>query len=94
MWASKQLDSVKAQAQNMDQKIGVEIIQRACSTPLRTIANNAGFEGSVIVGELMKKDQPSQGFNAATGEYMDMIQGGVIDPTKVSPKWVGIRTTM
>lgn len=48
-----------------------------------TIAMNAGVEGAVIVGELLKKDRPEMGYNAATGEYCDMIAAGIIDPTKV-----------
>ena len=58
---------VKAKCINMDQKIGVEIIERACRAPVRAIANNAGFEGSVIVGEMLKTTQSDIGFNALTG---------------------------
>jgi len=83
LWASKQLDGVKASCKNMDQKIGVEIIERACRSPLKAIANNAGFEGSVIVGELLKKDTHDIGFDAQNGEYCHMIQNGIMDPTKV-----------
>lgn len=83
LWASKQLEEVKKQCINMDQKIGVEIIEKACRAPLRAIANNAGFEGSVVVGELLKKDSYEIGFNAASGEYVPMIQNGIMDPTKV-----------
>jgi chaperonin GroEL len=50
LWASRQLAEIKLKCENMDQKIGVEIIERACRAPLKTIAYNAGFEGSVIVG--------------------------------------------
>ena len=52
-------------------------------TPAHTIAMNAGEEGAVVVGELLKTDRPEQGFNAATGEYCDLIAAGIIDPTKV-----------
>jgi len=83
LWASRQLADLKDKAENMDQKIGIEIIERACKAPIRTISNNAGFEGSVVVGEMMKNDNAFVGFNAATGEYVDMINAGVIDPTKV-----------
>jgi len=83
LWASRQLGDLKDKAENMDQKIGIEIIERACKAPIRTISNNAGFEGSVVVGEMMKNDNALIGFNAATGEYVDMINAGVIDPTKV-----------
>jgi len=83
VWASKQLADVKAQCANMDQKIGVEIVERACRAPLRTICNNAGFEGSVIVGDMLKNEDPLKGFNAYTGEFVNMIDNGIIDPTKV-----------
>lgn len=83
LWASKQLGPIKEKAVNMDQKIGVEIIEKACRTPVRAISSNAGFEGSVIVGELLKKDSHLIGFNAQTGEYVNMIDSGIMDPTKV-----------
>lgn len=83
LWASRQLEDLKASAENMDQKIGIEIVERACRSPIRTICNNAGFEGSVIVGEMLKNDSAMLGFNAATGQYVDMVEAGVIDPTKV-----------
>jgi len=83
LWASRQLAEVKAKCVNMDQKIGVEIIERACKAPVRAISNNAGFEGSVVVGELLKKPTHQTGFNAQLGEYQDMIQNGIMDPTKV-----------
>jgi len=83
LWASKQLSEVKAKCVNMDQKIGVEIIERACRAPVRAISNNAGVEGSVIVGELLKYDSYETGFDAQTGKYVNMIQAGIMDPTKV-----------
>jgi len=83
LWASRQLEDVKNSCKNMDQKIGVEIIERACRAPVRAIANNAGFEGSVVVGELLKKTDCGQGFNAQSGEYVEMISEGIMDPTKV-----------
>jgi len=83
LWASRQLEEIKKQCINMDQKIGVEIIERACRAPARAIATNAGFEGSVIVGELLKMPNSDTGFNAATGEYVQMIGTGIMDPTKV-----------
>ena len=83
LWASKHLDEVKSKCINMDQKIGVEIIEKACRAPIKAIASNAGFEGAVIVGELLKNKTHEIGFNAATGEYVDMIKAGIMDPTKV-----------
>jgi chaperonin GroEL len=68
---------------NDDQKAGIEIVRRAIQTPARQIAINAGEDGSLIVGRLLEKNQYSWGFNAATGEYEDLVQQGVIDPAKV-----------
>lgn len=66
-----------------DEKIGAGIIRRAIEEPVRQIAENAGLEGSVIVNELRSKES-GIGFNAATGEYVNMIEAGIIDPTKVT----------
>jgi chaperonin GroEL len=65
-----------------DQKIGYEIIMRAIKAPLRQIAENAGFESGVVVNEV-EKSTGNIGFNAATGEYVDMFEAGIIDPLKV-----------
>jgi len=79
------LDDVAENAVNMDQRIGVEIIQRALRAPISCIAQNAGEEGAVIVGELTKKDVPvALGFDAQNGIYTDMFEAGIIDPTKVT----------
>jgi len=79
------LDSVAVNAPNMDQRIGVEIIQRALRAPLSTIVANAGEEGAVVVGELIKKDVAVEtGFDARCGVYADMYDVGIIDPTKVT----------
>ncbi len=68
---------------NDDQKTGVEIIRKALQAPIRQIANNAGDDGSVVVGKILEKDQYSYGFDAQKGEYGNMLTKGVIDPTKV-----------
>jgi chaperonin GroEL len=68
---------------NDDQKTGIEIVRKAISWPARQIAINAGEDGSVIVGKILEKDQYSFGFDAQTGEYVDMMRKGIIDPTKV-----------
>ena len=81
--ATKSLGAIKEAAANMDQRIGVEIIEKALRAPITTIANNAGDEGAVVVGELMKNDDPSVGYNAAEGVYVDMFEAGIIDPAKV-----------
>jgi len=79
--ASKILSSLKGD--NFDQNIGIKIVQGACWIPCRAIANNAGFEGSVVVDKILNHSDIGFGFNAATGEYGDLIKQGVIDPTKV-----------
>ncbi|MFN3871258.1 MAG: chaperonin GroEL [Aquificaceae bacterium] len=82
--ASETLEDLKVD--NHDQQIGVDIVKKACRTPLRQIAANAGFEGYVVlekVIQLGKEKGRSWGFDAATGEYKDMIEAGIIDPTKV-----------
>lgn len=66
-----------------DEKTGVNIVLRALEEPIRTIAANAGEEGSVIV-ERLKKEQPGIGYNAATGEWVNMIEAGIVDPAKVT----------
>ncbi len=65
-----------------DKKVGAEIVKKALSEPLKQIAENAGYEGSLVVEEVKKLPQ-DQGFNALTGEYVDMFEAGIIDPTKV-----------
>ncbi|KAI4377156.1 hypothetical protein MLD38_014835 [Melastoma candidum] len=81
LYASKELD--KLQTANFDQKIGVQIIQNALKTPVYTIASNAGVEGAVVVGKLLEQDNPDLGYDAAKGEYVDMVKAGIIDPLKV-----------
>ena len=68
---------------NEDQKHGVEIVRKALSWPARQIALNAGEDGSVVVGKILEKDQYGFGFDAQTGEYVNMMSKGIIDPTKV-----------
>ncbi len=68
---------------NDDQRVGVDIIRRAIEAPVRQIAENAGAEGSIIVGKLREKTDFSYGWNAQTGEYGDLYAQGVIDPAKV-----------
>ncbi len=79
--AASVLDSV--QTSDADEKIGVEIIRKALEAPVRTIANNAGFEGSVVV-EKIKALPTGQGLDSASGQYGDMIEMGVLDPVKVT----------
>ncbi|MGC8868227.1 MAG: chaperonin GroEL [Sulfurihydrogenibium sp.] len=69
--------------ENPDKAWGIKIVRNACKVPLKQIAYNAGFEGSVVIEKLKDSDNPNYGFNAATGEYVDMVEAGIIDPTKV-----------
>ena len=66
-----------------DEKTGVEIVKRAIEEPVRQIAYNAGLEGAVIV-DTIKRSRRGFGFNALTEEYVDMIEAGIVDPTKVT----------
>ncbi|WP_458460349.1 chaperonin GroEL [Paenibacillus sp.] len=75
--------AVAAVALSGDEQTGVNIVLRALEAPIRTIAANAGEEGSVIV-ERLKKEQTGVGFNAATGEWVNMIEAGIVDPAKVT----------
>ncbi|MCK9337951.1 MAG: chaperonin GroEL [Arcobacteraceae bacterium] len=66
-----------------DEQIGADIIIRAVTAPMKQIALNAGFDGGVVVNEISKSTNPNIGFNAATGEYVDMFVAGIVDPAKV-----------
>jgi chaperonin GroEL len=70
-------------AANDDQKVGINIVRRAIQAPARQIAENAGEDGAVVVGKIVDKNDYAFGFNAATGEYGDLVKQGVIDPAKV-----------
>jgi chaperonin GroEL len=76
-------NAMKVKGANADQDAGIAIVRRALQEPVRTIANNAGAEGSVVVGKILENASITFGYNAATGEYGDMITMGVIDPVKV-----------
>jgi len=67
-----------------DEKIGVEIVRRALEEPIRMIAQNAGAEGSIVVGRVKESKEKNFGYNAATDNYEDLVRAGVIDPTKVT----------
>ena len=81
--ASKTLDAAMESEPNHDQKLGMGIIQRAIRVPARTIADNAGVEGSVVVGKLLEESNTRMGYDAFADEYGDMIAKGILDPTKV-----------
>ena len=67
-----------------DEKTGAAIILKACEEPVRQIAKNAGVDGSVVVDKILTKKTPNYGFNALKNEYADMVESGIIDPTKVT----------
>ena len=69
---------------NTEQNFGVKLLKRACEEPMRQIAQNAGFEGSVVVNAVLESKESTYGFNARTEKYEDLVKAGVIDPTKVS----------
>jgi chaperonin GroEL len=73
----------KIRTANDDQKTGVEIVRKALQAPARQIAQNAGEDGSVIVGKILENSNYGYGFDAQAGEYVDLVKKGIIDPTKV-----------
>jgi chaperonin GroEL len=79
--AIKALDGLKGE--NEDQKVGVQIVKRALQWPARQIVQNAGEDGSVVVGKILENGKYAFGYNAQTGEFGDLMSEGVIDPTKV-----------
>jgi len=79
--ASKALEGLTGD--NADQNAGIAIVRRALQAPIRQIAENAGVEGSIVVGKVLENKSPTFGFNAQTEEYVDLVQAGVIDPAKV-----------
>ncbi|HEY1507187.1 MAG TPA: chaperonin GroEL [Stellaceae bacterium] len=81
LYATKAI--AKLRSSNDDQKTGIDIVRRALQIPARIIAENAGMDGSIVVGKLMDKDNANWGYDAQTGEFVDMVKAGIIDPTKV-----------
>jgi chaperonin GroEL len=73
----------KVQADNDDQRFGIDIVRKALQTPLRQIAENAGEDGAVIAGKVLDRDEYNWGFDAQTAEFKDLVAAGIIDPTKV-----------
>jgi chaperonin GroEL len=78
--AQKALDKLTLEG---DEAVGAEIVRKACEAPLRQLVSNAGLEGAIVVQEV-KKGKQANGYNVATGEYVDMVAAGIIDPTKVT----------
>ncbi|HVG81147.1 MAG TPA: TCP-1/cpn60 chaperonin family protein, partial [Methylomirabilota bacterium] len=81
LYAAKALD--KLEVENEDQRVGIEIVRRALRTPARQIAENAGVDGSIVIGKLTEQKNANFGFDAQRGEYVDLVKAGIIDPTKV-----------
>ncbi|MFN7935605.1 MAG: chaperonin GroEL [Bryobacteraceae bacterium] len=79
--ASKVLADVKGSG---DEQIGIEIVRRSCEEPLRQISGNAGYEGAIVVEKVRSSNEVNFGFNAATGNFEDLVASGVIDPAKVT----------
>jgi chaperonin GroEL len=75
------IDKIKAEG---DELVGVGIVKRALEEPARQIALNAGFEGAVVIGKVRESKEENYGFNADSGEYVDLVKAGVIDPAKVT----------
>ena len=81
LYASKALEGLTGE--NPDQDAGVAIVRRALQSPIRQIVENAGVEGSIVVGKLLEQTSATFGFDAQTEEYVDLIEKGIIDPAKV-----------
>jgi chaperonin GroEL len=81
LYSLKTLDALRIE--NNDQKVGVEIVRKAIQAPARQIAENAGHDGSVVVGKLLESKEINWGFDAQSGEYKNLVKAGIIDPTKV-----------
>ena len=81
LYATKALAKVKPG--NDDQKVGIDIVRRALQAPARQILLNAGADSAIIVGKLLEKGDPTYGYDAQAGKYVDMVKTGIIDPTKV-----------
>jgi hypothetical protein len=75
--------SADFKVERLDEQVGVDILRRALEAPIRQIATNAGVEGSIVVAKIRESDDKNYGFNAATEVYEDLVEAGVIDPTKV-----------
>jgi chaperonin GroEL len=81
LYAIKVLE--KLNPENDDQKVGIDIVRRALKFPARLIAENAGADGSIVIGKLLESKNSNWGFDAQQGEYKDLVEAGIIDPTKV-----------
>ncbi len=81
LYATRAIEKIKVA--NDDQRRGVDIVRKALESPIRQIVDNAGMDGSVVVGRLLEQDDTNHGFDAQKGEYVDLLKAGIIDPVKV-----------
>jgi chaperonin GroEL len=81
LYAIKALDNITPA--NPDQKVGIDIVRKALQAPARQIAENSGTDGSIVVGKLLESKDTNYGYDAQKGEFTDLVQSGIIDPTKV-----------
>jgi chaperonin GroEL len=81
LYATQALEKLKPE--NHDQQVGIDIVRKALRAPVRQIVENAGTDGSIVVGKLLDKGDVNYGYDAQSGEYGDMLKAGIIDPTKV-----------
>ena len=81
LYAAKALAKLKPA--NDDQQVGIDIVRKALAWPARQIVENAGDDGSIVIGKLLDKNDVNYGYDAQTGQYVDMVKAGIIDPTKV-----------
>ena len=81
LYTSRSLKNLEAD--NDDQKVGIDIVRRALEAPVRQIAENAGVDGAVVAGKLLDQKDLNHGFDAQAGEYTNLVQAGIVDPTKV-----------
>eukprot|EP00899_Mesostigma_viride_P000639 jgi/Mesvir1/10576/Mv21792-RA.2 len=77
------VEAIKAKLENDEQRVGADIIKRSLTYPIKLIAQNAGTNGSVVVDKVLANPDVAFGYNAATGEFQDLMKAGIIDPTKV-----------
>jgi len=80
---AKEIAKTKVKAEDPDEQTGMNIVWRAVEEPIRTIAENAGFEGSIVVEKVLAEKNPNFGFDAEKGEFVDMMKAGIVDPAKV-----------
>src|SRR5262245_18688761 len=81
LYAARALETLKGE--NHDQQVGIDIVRRALQAPTRQIAENAGVDGSIVVGKLLENKSSNWGFDAQNNDYVDMVKAGIVDPTKV-----------